>query len=62
MTALRAVTLPGDPGRAGHGPGGRIDGEVIGGEAARDGGLERPGLDHRLVPGSAIASRRSPVP
>ena len=52
--------VPGDPGRAGHGPGGRIDGEVIGGEAALDGGQQRPGLDHRLVPG--LGDRGAQVP
>ena len=52
--------LPGDPGRAGHGPRGRIDGEVIAGEAAGDGGQERPGLDHRPVPG--CGDRRAQVP
>jgi hypothetical protein len=42
---------PGDVGRAGDGAGGLIDGEVIQGEPAVDGRLERPGLDDRLVPG-----------
>ena len=52
----------GDGGRAGHGAGVLIDGEVTGGEPALDGGLERPGLDDQLVPGPVRAARRSPVP
>jgi hypothetical protein len=37
-----------------------IDGEVIGGETALDGGLDWLGLDHRLVPG--LADRVAQVP
>src|SRR5262245_1090810 len=51
---------PGDPGRAGDGPGGLIDGEVVQGEPAVDGRRERPGLDHRGVPG--LAQRGTQVP
>ncbi len=52
--------VPGDPGRAGHGPGGCAGGEVIGGEPARDGGQQRPGLDHRLVPGRRDSGAQVP--
>ena len=51
MTALRAVTCRVIPAGAGHRPGGRVNDEVIGREAALDGGQEWPGLDHRLMPG-----------
>src|SRR6266851_10284854 len=51
---------PGDAGRAGHGVRGLIDGEVIEGEPALDRRLERPGLDHRRVPG--LPDRRAQVP
>ena len=49
-----------DTGRAGDGPGVLIGGEVIDGEPAPDRGLDRPGLDHRRMPG--LAQRRAQVP
>ena len=54
--------LPGDPGRAGHGLGGLINGELVPGEAALHRGLGRQGLITALCPASAIAWRNSPVP
>jgi len=51
---------PGDAGRAGGGAGGFINGEVSGGEPAVHGGLDRPGLDHRGVPG--VADRGAQFP
>jgi hypothetical protein len=41
----------GDAGRAGDGAGLLVHGEVLAGEPAGHGGLDRLGLDHRLVPG-----------
>jgi len=51
---------PGHAGRAGHRPGALIDSEVISGEPACHGCLDRPGLDHRGVPG--LADLRAQVP
>jgi hypothetical protein len=51
-----------DAGRAGHGLGGRIDGEVTVVEASLDWRPQRPGLITAWRPAAAIAARRSPVP
>ena len=48
------------PGRAGDGAGLLIDDEVIDGEPAGDGGLQRLGLDHRGVPGVADSAAQVP--
>ena len=53
---LRVISH-GVPGRAGDRAGGLVDGEVVEGEPAGDGGRSGDRLDHRIVPGIGQARR-----
>jgi len=60
MADRRGRDVPGDPGRAGHGPRSGIDGEVVSGEAAGNGGQQRLRLDDRTVPGGGNRGAQFP--
>src|SRR5690348_16433978 len=49
------------PGRAGHGTGLLVDGEVTDGETAGHGRAQRPGLDHRVMAGVAVGGAGLPA-